>query len=435
MAARDEGIEALKGGNAALAAQLLGRAVTENPQDAQAHAYLGAAFGQLNQLQQAVESLQKAAALAPQSAPMRFNLGMALEKAGRRDDAVAAYQQALGLDGAYERARQALTRLGVAPSAAAAPVSTPAAPPNPVASPAPAAAGLAEFALGGDAAVAPAPPPPVPQSYGAPPPPPPPAAGPYGPVPNVYGSPPPAYGAPPPPPPPPAYPAGPAGPPPGLQPMGDWTPPPGAAPPPGPPVGLQPMGEWTPAPGEAPPPWGPPPQPTVQPLAVGATGAVVATAHNPERELPKSMQRGHCYLAGMGIGVWWGLIGMLFVLIMPGLTLTGSQYGRIFPTLFVIGLMYVALGAILYGLNGVIGCASSDAEGMCGNVGASIGLLQGLVWYFMVPTPWMGWIQLFGCIWVSRQLGRALGGRINEWFSTVFVVAGPGGVAMTPLGR
>jgi len=431
MAARDEGIAALKAGDPRLAVELLARAVGENPQDGQALAYLGAAHGQLGALPQAVECLQRAAALAPGSAGIRFNLAMALEKAGRRDEAVAVYRAVLAVDPAYGRASEALTRLGesVAP------------PPPPAAAPAPpGAVGLDEFALGGaPPVVAPAPEAtgnpqgPVPNAYGAPLPPPP-ATGPYGAAPNIYDAPPPPGAGPllPPPPPPPAPPHGPPG---GMQPLGDWTPGPGEGPPPGPPGGMRPMGDWTPPPGETPAPWGPPPQPTVQPLAVGATGAVVARAENPEKHLPKSLQRGHCYLAGMGVGVWWGLIGMLFVLVMPSMTLPGSQYGRILPTLFVIGLMYVALGALLYGLVGMAGCSAEDAEGMCGNMGATIGLLQGIAWFMFFPGVWLGWVQIFGCIWVSRQLGKSLGARINEWFSSVFVVAGPGGVAVTPLGR
>ncbi|HTE17816.1 MAG TPA: tetratricopeptide repeat protein, partial [Armatimonadota bacterium] len=138
---RTAGVQALKSGDPKGAIQHLAQAVQQNPRDAHSYAYLGAAFGQLNMSDNAVECLTRAVALEPASAPLQFNLGTALERAGRGADAAAAYRKALAVDGAYERASQALARLG-----------QPGAPyaPSPPSAPA-ANGGLSDFMMPGSA--------------------------------------------------------------------------------------------------------------------------------------------------------------------------------------------------------------------------------------------------------------------------------------------
>src|SRR5947199_6313539 len=118
---RDAGIAALKSGDLQSAAKHLEEAVRESPDDAQAHGYLGTAYAQLGDSGKALQALGEASRLAPSSAPLRYNLGMAQERAGKGPEALESYRQALKLDGSYERARQALVRLGEAPPAAPGP--------------------------------------------------------------------------------------------------------------------------------------------------------------------------------------------------------------------------------------------------------------------------------------------------------------------------
>ncbi len=452
--ARDAGIEALRSGDAKAALQHLAQAVKENPQDVQAIAYLGTAYGQLNMPEQAAQCLARAVALAPQSAPIRFNLGAALERAGKPEQARACYQEALKLDSSHQRAAQALARLGGAPGA------SPAAPPTPAAGPAMAG----DFLLPG-AEPSPAPGP-APSPYG----PPPPAAG------SQYGTPPPAspYGAPPPasggapapapgypmaspmaPPPaapgyvspggpaaPGAYPApppppAPSGPPGGMQPLGEWTPPPQAAPAGGPPGGMQPLGEWTPPPGSqgglagyqtAPPrtsEYGPPPAPVTR-----VAGDTFVGAARADEGVSRKDFLGQCYLAGMGMGVWWGLAGGVGVF-LRSMSMPGSMWSRALPIILAICAMQVALGALLYGLIGLLGGNSEDAEGTCSNAGMALGVLTAIAGIMggMTFTFYGAAIGGFAGFWVSRMLGKALGGNINEMQANVFVVAGAHGVA------
>lgn len=422
MSAREQGAQALKSGNAQAAVQLLTQAVQQNPQDAQAHAYLGTAYGQLNQFAQAVECLSQASRLAPQSAPVRFNLAMALEKAGRRDQALATYREVLHLDSTYERARQALVRLGEA-----APASAPSAPaPAPMATLSPAvpdpgaSSVLSEFALGpapGPPA-APAPPAPMaglpssplssptptahappPSPYGAPPPP-------HGAPPSPYGTPPSTYGTP-------AAPA--PRPPMGMQPLGDWTPPPGAPAPPGP------QAAWQPA---------PPPVP--QAPTVGAPEGVVMARVDNDGGLSRSAFMGNAYLSGMGMGVWWGLIGAIVVFLLSLTQITSSQLGGHMPRLVVICFMIIALGALAYGFIGLLSSNTDDPPKFGGIFGFVLGGLTATV----LTTLLMGFgmMGIFGfasTVWVSWKMGSALGSGVSDLQASALVIAGPGSVVVS----
>lgn len=387
--ARDQGIEALKQGDARGALGHLTEALRQNPTDVQAQAYLGATYGQLGMFAQAAEWLAKAAASAPNSAALQFNLGTALEKSGKRVEAVAAYRQSLALDGSYERARQALTRLG---ESAAAPMPA-AAPPPPAA---PAHTGLSEFALG-----------PAPADVTL-------AGGTLGQEPTLPGSAwaasaPTIYGAP-------AM---------ASDATQEWTPAPGP----------QPLGDRTPAPPQggggladyqsAPPrppanvsQYGPPP-----------TDALLATVEAPERALPRSWKLGHCYLAGLGIGTWWGVIGAVILVLMSLTVFTGSQFARFMPYVVVLSAMIVAVGPLMYGVAGFFGGMSDDPESTCRWIGVGIGLVSSL---FLLPwaLSFFGVFGIIGTVIVSSLLGKGLGGKIAEMQASIFLVSHGGSVSM-----
>ena len=162
-------------------------------------------------------------------------------------------------------------------------------------------------------------------------------------------------------------------------------------------------------------------------------GPTVASIPAAEGEISHSAQLGNCYLAGMGMGVWWGLIAAVVFFLWSMTVFRAGEFGRYMPIILTVCAMNVALGALLYGVIGLIGGSTDDAETMCGNLGLLLGLFAafapaigtvGFILYTGLPT-------FVGCTWVSRQMGKALGARINEWRSSVFVVSGAGGVAMT----
>jgi hypothetical protein len=420
-ASRDAGVAALKAGDAAGAIQHLEQAVQENPQDGSAHGYLGAAYGQAQQFDKAAASLSEAVRLSPNSAALRFNLGTSLERAGKQTEAVDAYRKALELDGAYERARQALVRLGQSAPAGAA-----------EAAPKPAGGGmLGDFVLPGSTPSQPAP-----SAAVAPPPPawnPAPAPGAATvsqPAPSVYGAAPPAYGAPPP------MPGNGSAtisqdatmfaPPSGLQPLGDWSPP------------AQDGGLANYQTAPAPPPqnpYGPPPQsPYGSPMD---SGAVVARAENPGRQMPESEKMGHGYLAGIGMGAWWGLIGAAVIFIGAMCTIKASELGQWMPVTLVACLMMISLGCLMFGVIGLFGAKSDDAEVLCANLATVVGVITALfiMPVFLAILGFMGISSIVGTIFISRLMGKSLGGNINEMQASIFVVTHGGSVAVTPMRR
>ncbi len=150
---RDHGIEALKRGDALAAVEHLRRACQLEPSDYRAQLYLGAAYGECQQLQEAVNSLRQAAALKPDAAPVQYNLGVALERAGQPGEAARVLERALALQPDYAKAREALQRVrkavpgGTAATPSIMAPAAPAPPPSaPAASVAPTATG-SEFLL------------------------------------------------------------------------------------------------------------------------------------------------------------------------------------------------------------------------------------------------------------------------------------------------
>lgn len=200
MSAREQGLEALKSGDFARAAELLRAAVTQAPQDGHAWGGLGVALCQAGRVEEGVGAFEKAVALVPNQASLHYNLGRGYERLNRNSLALEAYRRAAQLDPAHSQAAACVARLAAtatAPAQAAAPTAPPvpaatafgAPPPMPASPPPPAPApvpGLSDFALSGGPAAAPAPlagsPPPGPAGmaaspWSAPPPMPPQPAG------------------------------------------------------------------------------------------------------------------------------------------------------------------------------------------------------------------------------------------------------------------
>jgi uncharacterized RDD family membrane protein YckC len=110
----------------ALAVQLLGRAAAENPHDAEGLALLGMAYSQIGQHPPACRTLQAAIQRQPVNAGYRYQLGLALERAGDRYAAAQAYRDALRVNPAFSPAQGRLSALGgsqppAGPAAAPAP--------------------------------------------------------------------------------------------------------------------------------------------------------------------------------------------------------------------------------------------------------------------------------------------------------------------------
>ena len=84
-------------GNTQAAIDELQAAVRLRPEQGEAHAALGIELAQLNRLAEALPHLEKAAMLAPNEASSHANLGMALAAAGRLPEAVVSLEKARAL--------------------------------------------------------------------------------------------------------------------------------------------------------------------------------------------------------------------------------------------------------------------------------------------------------------------------------------------------
>jgi tetratricopeptide (TPR) repeat protein len=74
---------------------MLQAAVKSNPKSAEAHNFLGSALSSLGRTGEATEQFRMALALRAEYSNARFNLGNALVKAGKFDDAIAEYRRIL----------------------------------------------------------------------------------------------------------------------------------------------------------------------------------------------------------------------------------------------------------------------------------------------------------------------------------------------------
>ncbi len=107
---KDEGLRLLKEGNIDEAIDLLEKAKDEDPEDAQIHSYLGAAYNQKGDKVRSIFSFEEALRL--EETPRNyFNLGLAYQSVNRTDEAIRQYNMALDIDPDYKQARTAVDRL------------------------------------------------------------------------------------------------------------------------------------------------------------------------------------------------------------------------------------------------------------------------------------------------------------------------------------
>lgn len=137
MRSRDDGLAALRAGNARDAVRLLQIAVQEQPNDGVAWGALGVAWAILGEHAQGAAALEEAIRLMPRQPSLHYNLGRCREGMGRCAEALDAYREALRLAPDHAPSANAARRLA-ASLAAERYGTTPAAPgpaPAPVAAP------------------------------------------------------------------------------------------------------------------------------------------------------------------------------------------------------------------------------------------------------------------------------------------------------------
>jgi len=87
------------------------RAIGIDPKNAQAHVELGIALGKQGKLDEAIESIRRAIELAPELATAHYDLGVAFENHGKQDEAIESYRRAIKFDPEF---REAHENLGIA---------------------------------------------------------------------------------------------------------------------------------------------------------------------------------------------------------------------------------------------------------------------------------------------------------------------------------
>ncbi len=98
------------------AAQMYQALVQQEPDDAALRASFAGALGALGRYDEAIAQLDRSLAIDPLNPEGHHNRGAALERLGRRDEAVAAYREAVRYRGDYAPSLAALARLGVKPT-------------------------------------------------------------------------------------------------------------------------------------------------------------------------------------------------------------------------------------------------------------------------------------------------------------------------------
>ncbi len=112
---RDTGLQALQQGDPATAMVSLEAACRRDPNDFEAHMFLGAAYGQLARQMDAIHSITRAVQIQPHNAQARYNLAVAMQQGGFLEQAEQALNQALTLQPDYPRATEMLDRLRAGP--------------------------------------------------------------------------------------------------------------------------------------------------------------------------------------------------------------------------------------------------------------------------------------------------------------------------------
>ena len=98
------GVICAQTGNQQGAAELIGKAILENPQVASYHSNLGLALQELKQFDAAVASYDKAISLKPNYAEPYYNRGNARKELKQLDAAIASYDKAISLKPGYAEA-------------------------------------------------------------------------------------------------------------------------------------------------------------------------------------------------------------------------------------------------------------------------------------------------------------------------------------------
>lgn len=109
--ARDTGIRLVKEGSVAESIDFLVQAIQEDPRDLEVYMYLAMAYAHEQELEKSIEVLEEAVDIAPTSAKVHYNLGVAYQKSHNATLAKEEYLRALGLDPHYTAAKQALDAL------------------------------------------------------------------------------------------------------------------------------------------------------------------------------------------------------------------------------------------------------------------------------------------------------------------------------------
>jgi tetratricopeptide (TPR) repeat protein len=94
-----------------LSEAFLRQALRAEPGSADGHEQLGLAMARAGRFEEAVGAFQEAARIAPRDASVRLNLAVGLAEIGRVDDARREAQEALRIDPSYDKARQFLKQL------------------------------------------------------------------------------------------------------------------------------------------------------------------------------------------------------------------------------------------------------------------------------------------------------------------------------------
>ena len=109
IATKEEGLRLLKAGEIEDAIKVLEK-VRENVDDAQACAYLGAAYSKKGDRPRAIRAFEESLRIE-ETPKAYYNLAVMYESVGRLDEAVREYQMAIELDPEYIPAQQALNKL------------------------------------------------------------------------------------------------------------------------------------------------------------------------------------------------------------------------------------------------------------------------------------------------------------------------------------
>lgn len=122
----ESAIQSMQRGDVDNAISLLQSFCEHNPQNYDAHMYLGAAFGKAGRPLDSIRILTKAVEIQPGNPQARYNLALAMEHGGYIDHALSLLQQALSLQPDYDKAVEALNRIQSIRAENASPVTSPA---------------------------------------------------------------------------------------------------------------------------------------------------------------------------------------------------------------------------------------------------------------------------------------------------------------------